>query len=186
VARRPNEPPAQTVLIFTCSGLSPRIAATVACSTVWNCAPAQISAVPSPLTSMTPLSGSIGAWARYGKENSASITLAAPLSADAVSPRRAAARPGFRASLRYSANIASLDRFSAALSSHSILSASRPFIADQVSRASTATPCGICTTSTTPLTALAAAASKVFTVPPKRGERAITAVSMPGRRTSIA
>ena len=43
---------------------------------------------------------------------------------------------------------------SAALSSHSTLSASRPCIADQVSLATTATPRGISTTSTTPGTGL--------------------------------
>jgi hypothetical protein len=49
-----------------------------------------------------------------------------------------------------------------------------------VEPASTATPCGSTTTSTTPLTARAALSSTDFTTPPKRGERAKVATSMPG------
>ena len=47
-------------------------------------------------------------------------------------------------------------------------------------------PCGMATTSTTPGTALAAAASNDIKALPNFGGRAITAVSMPGRLTSIA
>ena len=54
-------------------------------------------------------------------------------------------------------------------SSHSTDKASRPCLADQKSVASTATPLGISTAVTTPLTALAFEASKDMTLPPKRG-----------------
>ena len=57
-------------------------------------------------------------------------------------------------------------------------------MAAQVPRATTAIPAGIGTTSTTPGTCRAVAASKDFTVAPKRGGRATTAVSMSGRRRS--
>ena len=57
-------------------------------------------------------------------------------------------------------------------------------MAAQVPPATTAIPAGIRTTSTTPGTCRAAAASNDRTVAPKRGGRAITAVSMSGRRRS--
>ncbi len=50
----------------------------------------------------------------------------------------------------------------------------------------TATPRGICTTSTTPATAFACVASNEATLPPKRGGRITTAVIIPGNMTSIA
>ena len=46
--------------------------------------------------------------------------------------------------------------------------------------------CGICSTSTTPGISFAADASNDFTFPPKRGGCSTIAVSMPGRRISIA
>ena len=48
-----------------------------------------------------------------------------------------------------------------------------------------ATPVEICTTCFTPGTAFALVASKLFTLPPKTGERATTATSKPGVFTSI-
>ena len=57
-------------------------------------------------------------------------------------------------------------------------------MAAQEPRATTATPDGTGTTSVTPGTRRAAEASNDFTVAPNRGGRAITAVSMSGRRTS--
>ena len=57
-------------------------------------------------------------------------------------------------------------------------------MAAQARRATTATPDGTGTTSVTPGTRRAAEASNDFTVAPNRGGRAITAVSMSGRRTS--
>ena len=77
--------------------------------------------------------------------------------------------------------IAAVPRFSAADSSQVTRSASRPFLADHMSRATTATPRGICTTSTTPGTAFAWVASKELTLPPKRGGRMTTAVIIPGK-----
>jgi hypothetical protein len=82
--------------------------------------------------------------------------------------------------------MSSLPRVSALLSSHSTLTASRPCTAAKVFSASTATPAGTATTSTTPLIALAAAASNDFTVAPNRSGRLISAVSRPGRLTSRA
>ena len=73
----------------------------------------------------------------------------------------------------------------ALLSSQVTLRASRPFLADQKSFASTATPFWIATTSTTPATAFAPVASKDLTVVPKRGGWATRAVSMPGSFTSL-
>ena len=65
-------------------------------------------------------------------------------------------------------------------------------IAAQVDSATTATPpadfaaafAGISNTSRTPRTALARVASKLFGLPPNTGQRAITAYSIPGTRTS--
>ena len=83
--------------------------------------------------------------------------------------------------------ISDVPRISASASSQTILvSASRPWIAAQVFSASTATPFGTATTSTTPGTFFAAVASKLFSLAPKRSGRRSTAVSMPGRRMSSA
>ena len=99
-------------------------------------------------------------------------------------PSSSATLPGFVASARYSFQISSELRVSAFASSHSTTSASRPCFAAQKSVASTATPVGTCTTSVTPGTAFAFAASNDFTVPPNRGGCATRAVSMPGSFTS--
>ncbi len=85
----------------------------------------------------------------------------------------------------YCARISALPDLVAALSSHCTDSASRPRFAVQKSFASTATPCGICTTSVTPLIAFALVASKDFTFAPYCGGCATTAVSMPGSFTSM-
>ena len=77
-----------------------------------------------------------------------------------------------------------MPRFSALASSHSTFSASRPVRAAQVLCATTATPDGICTTSTTPGTLRAAAASNLSTLAPNLGAWATMAVSMLGRWTS--
>jgi hypothetical protein len=58
-------------------------------------------------------------------------------------------------------------------------------MAAQVLSATTATPREICTTSTTPLTALAGAGSKLFTLAPNSGGWATIAISMPGSFTSM-
>ena len=97
----------------------------------------------------------------------------------------ATASPGWSACFRYSANSSAEPRFSAALSSHSTVRASRPFMAAQVFSATTATPREICTTSTTPFTALAGAGSKLLTVAPNSGGWATIAVSMPGSFRSM-
>ncbi len=78
-----------------------------------------------------------------------------------------------------------MPRCSALLSSHSTLRAARPLRAAQKPLARTATPAGTSTTSATPGTLSAAALSTDFTVAPKTGGRAITAVSMSGMLTSI-
>ena len=70
-------------------------------------------------------------------------------------------------------------------SSHTTLSARRPLSAAHVLVATTATPLETCTTSFTPLTCLAAPASKLFTLAPATsGGRSIEAISMPGTLTS--
>jgi hypothetical protein len=76
-------------------------------------------------------------------------------------------------------------RVSARLSSHVTRSASRPLRAAQKLVATTATPDGTGTTCVTPFTCRAGPASNDFTVAPKRGGRAISAVSIPGSLTSI-
>ncbi len=81
---------------------------------------------------------------------------------------------------------AAVPRFSAPASSQLTTSASRPFLADHMSRPTTATPRGICTTSMTPGTAFAFVASNELTFAPKRGGRMTTAVIMPGSMTSMA
>ena len=71
-------------------------------------------------------------------------------------------------------------------SSHSTLSALRPWSAVQKPSATTATPLVTWTTCLTPGTALAAVASKAFTLPPATtGHFSIEATSMPGTLTSI-
>jgi hypothetical protein len=62
---------------------------------------------------------------------------------------------------------------------------SRPFFAFQYPSATTATPEGISTTARTPGRARARAGSNDRTFPPNTGERATTAVRMPGTRTSM-
>src|SRR5207245_9630819 len=74
----------------------------------------------------------------------------------------------------------SVPRRSARLSSHVTRSASRPLRAAQKPVATTATPLGTRTTLVTPFTRRAAVAATDFTVAPKRGGRAIRAVSRPG------
>src|SRR6185369_6098609 len=67
--------------------------------------------------------------------------------------------------------MASVERISALLSSHSTFSASWPCRAAQVFSAMTATPCGTVMTSMTPAILRASASLTDFTVPPKRGGR---------------
>ena len=75
--------------------------------------------------------------------------------------------------------------FRPSLSSHSTVTRSRPLIAIHMFSATTASPREIRTTSTTPLRALAFAASKDLTVAPNFGGWIITAVAMPGNLTSM-
>ncbi len=124
------------------------------------------------------------ACARYGNSYAASSVFAAPASAPSGSPSQRAGAPGFAASLRYSAMISAEPSLNACDSSHSTASASRPFFACQKSDAITATPCGTASTSTTPFTSFARAASNDLTLVPKRGGCATTAVSIPGSFTS--
>ncbi len=70
------------------------------------------------------------------------------------------------------------------LSSHAILSASRPFFAAQKLVARTATPFGTSTTNRTPGTLDVAVASSDLSAAPKRGGCATTAVSMSESFTS--
>ena len=55
----------------------------------------------------------------------------------------------------------------------------------QVLSATTATPLEIWTTLFTPATAFDRAASKLLTLPPNTGQRATTAYTIPGSRTSM-
>ncbi len=73
-----------------------------------------------------------------------------------------------------------MPRRSARVSSQTTRNASRPLRAAQKPVATTATPDGTRTTCVTPFTRRAAVASTDFTVAPKRGGRAISAVSTPG------
>ena len=73
VARRPKPPPRNCVWISTCSGLRPVILAAAPWSTVWSCVPVQISHLSAVMRTVQ-LSGSMGAWARYGRSYSASTT----------------------------------------------------------------------------------------------------------------
>src|SRR5229473_7514170 len=101
-----------------------------------------------------------------------------------ASPTLRADKAGCSASFRYSYIICDELRFSAWVSSHSTLSASRPSFAAQKLLATTATPRGTWTTLTTPGTAAAAEASKDLTVAPKSGGRLSKATSIPGNATS--
>jgi hypothetical protein len=134
----------------------------------------------------TAFIGSSAAWARYGNSNVASSTFAAPAIAVPASPSSSAVSTDAPAAReRYSAMISALPRVSAALSSHWTVTASRAFSAAHMCSATTATPRGVCTTSTTPGIAFAAAASNDAAFAPNRGGWIITAVSMPGSLTSI-
>ena len=97
----------------------------------------------------------------------------------------ATASPGWSACFRYSANSSAEPRFSAALSSHSTVEASRPFMAAQVFSATTATPRGISPRRPRPSPPWPAPASKLFTLAPNSGGWATIAVSMPGSFTSM-
>src|SRR2546427_6009945 len=81
--------------------------------------------------------------------------------------------------------MASLELEAFAPSSQVICSARRPSIADQVLSATTATPEEICRMCFTPRTVFAFESSKLFTFPPKTGQRATTACWIFGRRTSM-
>ena len=80
--------------------------------------------------------------------------------------------------------ISAVPRVSASVSSHCTVTASRALRAAHMCSATTATPRGVCTTSTTPGIALAAAASKDAALAPNFGGWIITAVSIPGSFTS--
>ncbi|MCY1528387.1 hypothetical protein D9M68_634890 [compost metagenome] len=123
------------VLSTTLSGGRASVRAIAAWSTVWNCDPTHtLTACSLPAETSgcsVQLSGSIGACARYGKRNSASILRAAPLRAALISPSPACATvPGCAASFAYSSNSACDDTLEPA-SSHWISSASRPILAGQ-------------------------------------------------------
>jgi len=173
------------VCSWTCLPARPAVAAAAAWSTVWNCVPAQIS-IESARRSTTQLSGSIGACARKGSSYSASSTCAAEASAASGSPALRATRPGVAASCLYSARRPALESPALGPRSHSTASASRPRFAAQKPVAITATPEPTSTTCLTPGTASAAAESMLRAFAPKTGAWRTSAVSMPGRCTSIA
>ncbi len=122
--------------------------------------------------------------ARKGNSYVASTTFAPPASAFSASPSFRSAVPGVPSMARIFAKTSAVPSVFALEVSHSTVSALRPWFAVQNDLASTATPVGICTTSTTPSTALAFDASNDFTVAPKSGGCATTAVSIPGSFTS--
>ena len=169
--------------MVTCSGLRPKIFATAPRSVVGNWLPFQIAAL-SAFSSTTQLSGSIDACARYGNSYVASMRFAAEASASSAFPSLRMPIPGLPAASRNVAMISAVPSVFAFDSSHSTVRASRPCLAAQKCWPSTATPVGICTTSTTPATAFAFVASNDFTVAPNRGACATTAVSIPGNFTS--
>ncbi len=102
-----------------------------------------------------------------------------------TSPSLRTTLPGCVVAATSDFEMASDDNVPRGPSSHLITSASRPFSAGQYPSASTATPCGICTTCRTPGMALAAASSTDTTFAPGTGACAITAVSKPGSFTSM-
>src|SRR3984893_862746 len=182
-ARRPNPPPNNVVLIFTFSGKSPAAFAAFARSIVSNCVPVQISQLSS-LRSTTQFNGSIIACARYGTSYSAAIFLLADDIADRGSPTFLAIDPGEADCAEKSESIFVVDRLALSPSSHLTCNLSRPSFAGQKRSAITATPVGTCNTAFTPGTCWASVASKLRTFPPKTGQRAITAVIIPGTTTS--
>src|SRR5205814_153361 len=120
----------------------------------------------------TAVKGSIVACARYGNSNSPSTRFTACASAASASPTSFTVSASFpRPRARYSFMSSVVPRFSASDSSQVTLNASRPFFADHMSRPTTATPRGICTTSTTPATAFAVPASNALARAPTRGGR---------------
>src|ERR1035438_7337519 len=183
LARRPNPPPSNVVWIFTFSGESPAAFAAFARSTVSNCVPVHISQLSS-LRSTTQFNGSIMAWARYGTSYSAVIFLLADAIADCGSPTFLASDPGEADWAEKSESIFVVDRPELSPSSHWIFNLSRPTFAGQKRSAITATPVGTWNTALTPGTRWASVASKLLTFPPKTGDRAITAVIIPGTTTS--
>ncbi|MNR11457.1 hypothetical protein D3C85_1277580 [compost metagenome] len=86
--------------------------------------------LPATSACMVQLSGSIGAWARYGRRYSASITFAAPLSEASMPSSGFATVPGCVASLLYWSNSAAVLTVEP-LSSQTISSASRAVLAGQ-------------------------------------------------------
>ena len=185
-ARRPKPPPRKVVSRVTCSGLSPATRAAAARSTVWNWLPVRIRQ-RSVFRSTKQLSGSMRC---MGQEGDLVLGL------DAVfrlcqherrhRPSLRATRPGVAASRAYSARIAGgrerrpppphprlirqqLAPFLGrpeAVGDHRHAGIHRHHLFDARNRQRLA---GI----------------ETFTLPPKTGGRAITAVSMPGTCTSM-
>src|SRR6185437_6397205 len=123
----------------------------------------------------TQFNGSIGACARKGASYMASIFFEAPASAAAPSPVWRAEAPGCSVC---SVNILLVEGvLNAAFgpSSHLISSAFAPANAVHVLSAITATPFEIFTAPFTPGMAFAFVASKLTTLPPNTGERAMAA-----------
>ncbi len=115
-------------------------------SPVWNCSPFQISQLES-----RELDHAVHRLHRRVREvrelvRRLELLRRAVDRLAAASPSLRAALPGVAASLRYSAIIASDEPLKPVASSHSTLSASRPFFAAQNVVAMTATPLGISTT----------------------------------------
>ena len=171
--------------IATCSGRRPAARAAFAWSTVWNCVPVQISQ-RSGASRTRQLRGSIGRMREIGHVVvGAELAWRAAASAASASPVRVTRAPGVCARRAYSTASASVSTAEAGPASHSISSASRPFLAAQNESATTATPEGTRTTCLTPRTARARSAPIVFGVPPNTGGRATSATSMPGTVASI-
>ena len=142
--------------------------------------PVQISQL-SARKSTTQLSGSIMACARYGTSYSAVIVLDAVLSAACGSPVFFATAPGFWDVSEKSRSICSVESPELGPRSQCTISLSRPSFAGQNPSAITATPEGTCSTAFTPGTFSDCVASKSSAFPPNTGDRATTAVNIPGR-----
>src|SRR5258705_2718787 len=138
--------------------------------------------------------GSMQAWGAKGNSYTTSTFLVAEDNAASASPSLRTVFPGLAAFSMKCLRSDSLDSVALGPSSHVIFSALRPWMAAQELLARTTMPpevkapsptASMEITSRTPGTALALAASNFATLPPKTGQRAMTAYSMAGVREAM-
>src|SRR5258708_4040572 len=185
--------PASRCPQLPCCGDSPETLAINCCAHCGACVGTRASA-PSGWMCTVQFIGSMQACAAKGSSYTASTFFAPEPSALSASPSLRTTLPGCAAFSTKCLRSDSLDSPAFGPSSQVMSSALRPCTAAHELSASTTTPPAVNApsptgsmgnTSRTPGTCFALAASNFASLPPKTGQRAITAYSMPGMRESI-